>query len=139
MKLRRKKQQKKIPIWYWIVGAIVVIIVAAVIIHSFKSPPLKIDDLSYIMPGDSPTEYDVYRVIAVKKDVTRDELVGLMQFFTRIYLDKNRVLIYVFNNPMGAHTGESRYLVARYYQDKINKKYEREITLGQPSTAPPNM
>lgn len=131
MKLRRKK--RKIPKIYFIIGGVVIIIIAILVVKSLSGPPLEMDDLSYIMPGDSPPQYDVYRIVSVKKNVTRNELVGLMQYFTRAYLDKNRVLIYVFNNPAGAHAGESKFLVMRYFQDKEKKVYEREIMLGQPA------
>lgn len=97
-----------------------------------KSAPMQIDDLSVIMPGDNPDEYDVYRVVAVKKDVNKQELVGLMEYFTKLYLDDNRVMIYVFNQPAAAHLGQSEYLVATYFQDKNLKKYDREILLDRP-------
>jgi predicted small lipoprotein YifL len=94
--------------------------------------PLKIQDLNYVMPGDNKADYDVYRVISVKKDVTNQELVGLMEYFTQLYIDKNRVMIYVFNMPVAAHTGESKHLVATYFHDKAKKQYDREILLNTP-------
>ena len=97
-----------------------------------KSTPLKIDDLRVVMPGDDTNEYDVYRVIAVKKDVNKQELVGLMEYFTKEYLDTNRVMIYVFNSSAAAHLGKSEGIVATYFQDKDQKKYEREILLDRP-------
>lgn len=97
-----------------------------------KSGPLEIDDLRAVMPGDNTNEYDVYRVVAVKEDVTKQELIGLMEFFTKEYLDTNRVMIYVFNKPAAAHLGQSKYIVATYFQDKSQKKYEREILLDRP-------
>ena len=94
-----------------------------------KSAPLQIDDLSTVIPGDDTNDYDVYRVVAVKKDVNKQELVGLMEYFTKQYLDTNRVKIYVFNSAAGAHLGESKFIVATYFQDKKLRKYEREILL----------
>lgn len=97
-----------------------------------KTTPLNIDDLSTIIPGDNPDKYDVYRVVAVKKDVNKQELVGLMEYFTKQYLDTNRVMIYVFSSSAAAHLGQSEYLVATYFQDKNLRKYEREILLDRP-------
>jgi hypothetical protein len=97
-----------------------------------KTAPLKIDDLSTVIPGDNPDEYDVYRVVAVKKDVSKQELVGLMEYFTKQYLDTNRVMIYVFSSSAAAHLGQSEYIVATYFQDKHLRKYEREILLDRP-------
>ncbi len=97
-----------------------------------KSAPMKIDDLSTVMPGDNTDEYDVYRVVAVKKDVNKQELVGLMEYFTKQYLDTNRVMIYVFSSSAAAHRGQSGYMVATYCQDKNLRKYEREILLDRP-------
>lgn len=94
--------------------------------------PLKIQELSYVMPGDKPDEYDIYRVISVKENVTDQELVGLMEYFTRQYIDKNRVMIYVFNMPGAPHTGETKNLVATYFQDKAKQKYDRQILLNMP-------
>ena len=93
--------------------------------------PLKIEDISITMPGDKPEEFDVYRVVAVKKNVTKQELVGLMEYFTKTYIDKNRVQIYVFNSVAAPHLGRSEAIVATYFQDKDAKKYVREILLDQ--------
>lgn len=97
------------------------------------SSPLKIEDISITMPGDNPSEYDIYRVVAVKKDVNKQELIGLMEYFTKTYIDENRVKIIVFNNVSSPHLGQSENIVATYFQDKDAKKYEREILLDQPN------
>ncbi|MBU1023345.1 hypothetical protein KKB99_03560 [bacterium] len=97
-----------------------------------SAAPLKIEEISITMPGDNPSEFDVYRVVAVKQDVTKRELVGLIEYFTKTYIDKNRVKIYVFNNVSAPHLGQSKSLVATYFQDSGAKKYEREILLDQP-------
>lgn len=112
--------------------AILSVLLIASVAGCSNRPPLKIQELSYVMPGDNPDEYDIYRVISVKKDVTNQELVGLMEYFTQLYIDKNRVMIYVFNLPGAPHTGETKNLVATYFHDKQKKQYDREILLNMP-------
>jgi len=133
MKIQRRRKKK----WNWklisIISAIVLVILIAIIIPILRKPLLDLTDLEYIMPNDHPSDYDVYRVVAVKPTTTRNELVGLMQRFTQAYVDKNRVLIYIFNNRSGAYVGESKFLIGRYYQDKEKKDYQRDIYMDEPA------
>ena len=137
MKIRRRKKR---TIWNWklisVLSVVVIAIVLAFIIPSLHKPPLQMTDLEYIMPDDHPSDYDIYRVVAVKPTATKNQIVGLMNYFTRAYLDENRVLIYVFNNRSGAYVGESQYLVARYFQDKSKTQYIRDIYMDEPPSSP---
>ena len=112
--------------------AILAVILSGSMVGCSDKAPLKIQELNYVMPGDNKADFDVYRVISVKKDVTSQELVGLMEYFTQLYLDENRVMIYVFNMPGAAHTGESKNLVATYFHDKEKQQYVREILIDKP-------
>jgi len=116
-----------------IVSAIVLVFLIAIIVPILRRPPLNMVDLEYVMPNDHPTDYDVYRVVSVKTTVTRNELVGLMQRFTRAYVNKNKVLIYIFNSRSGPYVGESKSLIGRYYQDKLKDDYERNIYMDEPT------
>jgi hypothetical protein len=133
MKIQRRRKKK----YNWklisIVSVIVLAILLAIIIPILHKAPLDLTDLEFIMPNDHPSDYDVYRVVAVKPSTTRNDLVGLMQTFTRKYVNKDKVLIYIFNNRAGAYVGESKYLVGRYYQDKVKQDYERDIYMDEPS------
>jgi hypothetical protein len=119
-------------------SSFLLVILAALLFASMvgcsNRAPLKIQELSYVMPGDIVGDYDVYRVIAVKENVTKQELVGLMEYFTQLYLDKNRVMIYVFDMPGAPYTGETKHLVATYFHDKAKQQYDREILIDQPQS-----
>jgi hypothetical protein len=95
-------------------------------------PPIKVRELHPVIPGDNPSDYDVYRVVSVKKDVNQKELADLMRYFNEFYLDENRVLIYVFNDPGSVQLGISEALVATFYKDKENNVVKQNILLNQP-------